>query len=659
MDHPIHSSTLFALAPVSAYALAPSVPADLPAVVLVATTMLAPSSEAQRGVLSAALVFLTLAVGSTTSLVLSNATLSETFSSARDILGGLTLYALVTTLVPLAGIACISLATSLETPASFTSICAAGLCFALTGAIYERLSGIGRVGWWVRAAGLGQGSAFVDAVTAAGGPVLVDALIGACALAVVQIVWVSLVALRSNGNQAVVDLLAEDVEEVVATPERRDPVGQWRKPVGFLASVAAAGIIAPLVLASHVELVHPAPNDPGWTPPDLEAWLHESKVVASKGARILSWSEGAVTLSKGGTLREGGTAWESLGEEEQDLLRRVGAVSDLYRVFILATYLVPVPAGPERHRLLNVATLVGPRSPDTHADRANIVFSTTKHHPVPFVESYTHAVRDWPEVGSVRGAVPLARVALPPDRHTPARHLTPPENLSLSAAIWQDAAFPSLLSTFASVAVRVSDIPRSSGGPQLLLNPSASPPSLPGLAALSLAQARARAIEQGAFVLRCDRPALGGVGGPGSVLIDPSGRVRVWTGPAGAAGGSFEAEVRPEEARAGSRSGGAGRGWARIGRNEVGDWTGAEERFFVLLAAVLFLVRGIEGGEAARRLGDMQWRTLAVSSRARLHEGLAGWASRIRRSLPATGREQERAPLIAAEVDGRLVEVGQ
>lgn len=228
-----------------------------------------PSSEAQRGVLSAALVFLTLAVGSTTSLVLSNATLSETFSSARDILGGLTLYALVTTLVPLAGIACISLATSLETPASFTSICAAGLCFALTGAIYERLSGIGRVGWWVGAAGLGQGSAFVDAVTAAGGPVLVDALIGACALAVVQIVWVSLVALRSNGNQAVVDLLAEDVEEVVATPERRDPVGQWRKPVGFLASVAAAGIIAPLVLASHVELVHPAPNDPGWTYPPL------------------------------------------------------------------------------------------------------------------------------------------------------------------------------------------------------------------------------------------------------------------------------------------------------------------------------------------------------------------------------------------------------
>lgn len=41
MDHPILFSTLFALAPVSAYALAPSVPADLPAVVLVATTMLA------------------------------------------------------------------------------------------------------------------------------------------------------------------------------------------------------------------------------------------------------------------------------------------------------------------------------------------------------------------------------------------------------------------------------------------------------------------------------------------------------------------------------------------------------------------------------------------------------------------------------------------
>lgn len=96
--------------------------------------------------------------------------------------------------------------------------------------------------------------------------------------------------------------------------------------------------------------LHPSPIDPRFVYPalkvacvvpsvgekqerrGLEAWLHESSIVASRGAKVILWSEGAVKLSKesgGDDAKEG---WDAMGRQEQAMLRDVASVADKYKV---------------------------------------------------------------------------------------------------------------------------------------------------------------------------------------------------------------------------------------------------------------------------------------------------------------------------------------
>ncbi|TKA53758.1 hypothetical protein B0A53_03800 [Rhodotorula sp. CCFEE 5036] len=472
---------------VSAYALAPAAPASLGAVVLLATTTYAmrttfkgPACRGEKAV-ALALVWLALAVGTATSLVLSNSTLSTTFSASSDIVAALFLYTFTTTVIPILGVGLLGAAVPAQDGSSLTRISLAGLVVALAGSVYEHVSGIGRVGWWIRASQPGHAYA-LEWAQRGGGPVLVDWVVGASAFALAQLVWISLNSATSAGSLEGGDLLHHDVGEEAPGAAR------WksrRKPVYFLLGLALFALLAPLLPEPRTRLVHPSPSDGSYVYPPLHVgcvsppfegkhgltvddWLKETTVWAGRGVKVLSWSE--------------------------------GAICDMYKVHVLATYTAPPAADSARHQLLNVATLVGPREDSSHNpdENPNIVFTTTKHHPVPFVESYSHAVRAVPELGSVAGALPLARIAVPHSgHHTPSPHLTPPQRITVSAAICQDAAYPGLTS---SLSVVGGDDHLQAA--QLLLNPSATPASLSGFGALSLAQARARAIEHGAFLLR-------------------------------------------------------------------------------------------------------------------------------------------------------------
>ncbi|GAA5991694.1 hypothetical protein JCM10908_001095 [Rhodotorula pacifica] len=651
--------TTFALAPVSAYALAPAAPPAMSAVALAAMTIFSlqtiSKSHAPRAekAVSFMLVWLALGVGTATSLVLSNSTLSSTFSSGLDIIAALFLFTLVTTAVPLAGLVLLIASTPSEKASSATAIGLSGLIFALAGSIYEHISGIGRIGWWTRALTPGRTSPLYDLGERIGGPVLVDWVVGACALAIAQVAWRYLSAAVSvrDGLGASVDLLQhEEDEETVGGPALQPALDtisttarpSLRKPAYFLLLIGLLVLAAPVLSVSDLVLAHPAPNDRSYVYPPVqvgcvspplrdkqplsaEDWIKETTVLAGRGVKVLSWSEGAVRLDKGAKHEPDGDEHEpqlAFDEQELSLLRRVGKICDMYKVYVLAAYSAE------------------------HTDNSpNIVFTTTKHHPVPFVESYSHAVRALPQLGSIAGWLPLAQVTLPHPPHTPSPHLTPLQSLSISAAICQDAAYPSLLSSLARVD---SSQDRTA---QLILNPSATPPSLPGFGALSLAQARARAIEQGAFVLRCDEPAVAATSSSGSVLIDPRGQVRVWTG-SDSSSGSWEAAIRPEEASTHGRA----TFWTWLGGTGAEAVLSAEARFLLLLAAAVLLVRIVEGGEARHYIGETDWRQAIGRYREQARMGLQQMRIRLSRTGNGDGpggsngdRGTERERLI--EVD--------
>jgi hypothetical protein len=95
--------------------------------------------------------------------------------------------------------------------------------------------------------------------------------------------------------------------------------------------------IACVVPPSAIGSIKPKPRDS-----DVDDWIQESAVVASRGAKILSWSEGAVRLQKDkDSSHEGKEGWEGTGSNERTLLERLAKVTDQYRVYILATYTLP------------------------------------------------------------------------------------------------------------------------------------------------------------------------------------------------------------------------------------------------------------------------------------------------------------------------------
>jgi apolipoprotein N-acyltransferase len=126
--------------------------------------------------------------------------------------------------------------------------------------------------------------------------------------------------------------------------------------------------------------------------------------------------------------------------------------------------------------------------------------------------------------------LPLARITLEHHTKTPTPHLTPLQAFDLSAAICLDIASPTLLNTYLTPPLS----PISPHNPSLILNPSFSPH--PTLAEPQFEQMISRAIEQRAWILRCDAPS--GISG----LVSPSGEVRVLKrGEEG--GGSWQVDI--------------------------------------------------------------------------------------------------------------------
>ncbi|BGP34223.1 hypothetical protein JCM10296v2_006038 [Rhodotorula toruloides] len=621
--------TTLALAPLAAYAIAP-VTAPLAAVPLIAATLLAikaflaTAPNPLQALLALLLPLLSLTTGTSLSLALSNSP-SSTLSSPLDTFLALSLYALIASFAPLVALAAGELLLSLATKRrpgaakSLTAVLVPAWVFALAG-IVEEGAGTGRMGWWVRPAVESEG---VDWVRRVGGQVFVDLAVGSAGVAGAMVVW-EWVRRREGGEG---DLQGEG-DEAGGTDST------WRKsaskPLILLAFLATLVFVGPLCPAPAYRPSHPSPADHAYVYPPLKIacvvppslvsssrhtkhaklddWLKETRIVAGRGAKVLSWFEGAVELEKGARTEEG-EGWVAMGEQERELLSRVGEVCDMYKVkganqgdenrrltlfesqvHILATYLVPPPLSQHSSKRLNVATLVGPSTVDTSTP--NLVYLTTKQHPVPFIESYSNTARSAPSLGSLSDTLPLAAVTLSHPPRTPAPHLTPLQTVSISAAICQDVSFPSLLTS----CVSPSTIPSESQPkkPQLILNPSNTPSSLHGISHGQFAQTRARALETNSFVLRCDSPGTTG----GSALFGPQGDVRVRTGGEGV--GSWEAEIGVEGA-----SGGTLLTW--LGRHG-GRRIGSEGFVLLLVASMLVVVRLVEGGELVRGVKSLDWR---------------------------------------------------
>lgn len=633
-------------------------------------------SASTRTLTAFVLPLASLVVGTSLSLLLTNPSAGDTLSSPFDTLLAVSLWALVTSLAPLVALTVGALTFPSGSGNGYTAILVPSLLLAAVGIIQE-CAGTGRLGWWV--------APLVDAdgvgwITRVAGQVGGDVLACASGIALAE---VARSQTRSDGEGGV--RLGEGDAAGAGDDERRQSL---RRPLRLLALAMVLVLAGPLLPSSAYNPSHPAPDHPRYTysplkvacvvppsllarrgaepqTPSLDDWLAESRIVAGRGAKVLSWSEGAVRLEKGARQVPDDGEDEEMGADEAALLAKVGEVCDMYKVrhsspesgvapaharpqvYILATYVVPPASASHRHdhKYLNVATLVGPGA-SSSAPGPHIVWTTTKQRPVPFVESFSHTLRSIPSLGSQPGALPLAEVQLPHGSRTPSPHLTPQQRVSVSGAICQDIAFPSLVSSYVVPSSddsnphrrRPAAPPRT---PQLLLNPSLVPASLPGLARASLAQVRARALEHGAFVLRC-----AGAGGGDSALVGPEGDVRVLQR-GDERGGSWEAEVGVERARA-TRG---GTWWEWVGGTTRGGWFGGEGRWWLVLAAGVALVRLVEGGEAGSWLSDVEWAGLRTRMGERMREERRRIAGVLSREREEGAREDGRTP------EARLIDV--
>ncbi|GAA5823742.1 hypothetical protein JCM11251_003276 [Rhodosporidiobolus azoricus] len=682
--------------PLSFYASSPRTPA-FSVVVLIAVvscslrTICEPAVPSNNHLPRAqylALLFSLLSLGSALSFACSNASDFDggLFSNPGNAAAAIVLYSLGTALLPLLGLLLPHLASFLPSSLfptslhfSYSRLLLPAWTFALAGVAFEHILGIGRVGWWVRP----DGFLLDSRVRRMGGQVAVDVVIAAAGVALGDVVYELVVTAgqetgRTPQQEGVGgerrDLLEDDssgTEEEPLLPGFADPTQASRSPsrpprnfrhkvhhplalLSLLTIFCLASPLFPSSSFSAVNLVHPSPVDPSYVYPPLkvgcvvppthhkqgkkhraplEDWLAETRIVAGRGTKLVSWREGAVRMHTGGS-EEGKEGWNGMGEEEKALLTEVGKISDMYHAYILATYLVPPAGSSSSHKLLNIATLVGPRSlataPPSNTEEPYLVWSTTKQHPVPIVESYSHPSKGRMDktFASLKGTVPFGSIALPLEKSAPGRKSTPRQEIAVGAAICQDVAFPSLLSSFA--------YPPSSphqSTPQLLLNPSYTPIS--SLTHVQLAETRARAVEHNAFILRCDGPA------GSSALVRPDGQALVLIeGVQG--GGSWEAELRPEAAA--SRT--------LFERLWLGERSriGSEGVVLFWLAVGLSVLAVGESGVIRREVQKVDWKKNIEESWQRVR----GW---LRLEARAMEREAEEGTETVRQEEGRLVEV--
>ena len=229
----------------------------------------------------------------------------------------------------------------------------------------------------------------------------------------------------------------------------------------------------------------------------------------------------------------------------------------------------------------------------------NIVFSSTKHLPVPFIEGFPLIPRESKALASSSTSLPLARVEITHSTKTHHRPETLAE-VDVSAALCLDISSPSLLTQYRAPAHANAQPSRHT--PQLLLNPSSIPDtSTSFLATSQLTQLTARATEINAFILRCDTP--GGI----SALVGPNGEHRHLQ-PGDEGWSSWEATID-------LRRGSGGTVWSWWGARW---WLGGE--WGVLLMIGMVLVAG-EASAPLKQLGE-GWKISAVEWWSRSRFGI-------------------------------------
>lgn len=298
------------------------------------------------------------------------------------------------------------------------------------------------------------------------------------------------------------------------------------------------------------------------------------------------------------------------------------------RVFIEATYMLPSTSTP--HKVYNLATLIGPTWTTSTPSIPNILYSQSKSHPVPFIESYSHVDRFDTDLRSIANKLPLVEINVQHHLYTPSPKLTPLQSLSISSAICLDISFPSLVNSYFSNSKDKSL--KSLKSPSLILNPSST--SLESLALSQLAQVSSRAIEQNTFILRCD--TSGGI----STLVGPDGKARV-TKPGSEGWASWIGEIDSERAGATSIFTSVGR--LLGGGGEVTTW-------FVLLLLVLV-------GVTTSRSGVNFRVDSSVSASERVGEAWNSITNGWRRTTERIGRSGLIGRRVQSEAEGRLVDV--
>lgn len=152
-----------------------------------------------------------------------------------------------------------------------------------------------------------------------------------------------------------VDLLSDDSDLHSASTSplaSKSHPSSRRLATRALVCISLLALITPSLpswpLSSTLTKAHPSPGSPSDVYPpiivgcvalplaptrdkdaEIERWLHETRVVASRGAKIVSWPEGAVKLKCGrDDERKQGEGFDRMSASEQDLLKRVGDVCD-------------------------------------------------------------------------------------------------------------------------------------------------------------------------------------------------------------------------------------------------------------------------------------------------------------------------------------------
>ncbi|KAL8292968.1 hypothetical protein RQP46_000662 [Phenoliferia psychrophenolica] len=439
--------------------------------------------------------------GSTLSFALSHPGLATVLPPFESFLG-LSLLSILFTIIPLLGIL------SGEAILQFASgpwraVLVPAATFTVAGIVEERL-GVGRTVWWVR-----DGVESEDWLVAYGGQPLLDFAVAGLAAVVadstLRILGMVELTQSDTVNHQRISLIDEDDDDdreanLSTTPPR--PSSRLRRALPFLPLITflLPIFLGPLLPYPTFHRHHPAAESPTFeyppvkvacvVPPALERhrgashglvedWLQESRVVASRGAKVLSWSEGAVRLeADAGPIRGEGEGWDAMGKSEQEFLKKVAGVADQHKVYIAATYLLPASTPNPRFKAYNLVTLVGPSQSPTSPP--NIIFSTTKHLPVPLIETYSHLSRPSAALLSAPSAFPVAMIPLPHQRSTPAPHTTPFQTFAISSQTCLD------------IALSLPPLPPTLS-PALILNPSSTP--LVSLAASQFTLAHLRAIE--------------------------------------------------------------------------------------------------------------------------------------------------------------------